>query len=380
VKTQLGTQYNIRKKMTKRWKRGPSVTLKALLFSLLSVAAFLDPRPLLNPDAGIRNKHNVWKVSHLNAKNKNKNNDRADNEGLANFFRGSKEKKEEVVAKTSPSQGVLKSLSKWREGRKIKAETERQEKEASRGQNEVSEQGSFFPDGFDATLFFRRSSNKEKEAGMQEKAEVKSKAATERERIRNKQGNSKAKDTKRSNEAPSDSGETGADGKRDSNSKRSNPLSVVQKYVANVLAKQNSIEEWVAVASKTSIAPGALVPVSAGGLDLLLVASKDGSALHCIANSCPHLGTPLEIGTLERRPIEYPESEPNNAIEKSPILQETTIAKLLAQDGCEGCIVCPLHKTAFALDSGEVRGVSWSCFCRFRSDVHYIVFLTVVLL
>ena len=28
----------------------------------------------------------------------------------------------------------------------------------------------------------------------------------------------------------------------------------------------------------------------------------------------------------------------------------------MANDGCEDCIVCPLHKTAFALDSGQVRG------------------------
>jgi nitrite reductase/ring-hydroxylating ferredoxin subunit len=322
--------------MIKRWRSGRSVTLKALLFSLLSVAAFLEPRPLLNHDADIRNKNNVWKVSHLNAKNKNENNDRSDNEGFfANFFGGSKEKKEEVVAETSTSTGYLKSLSNWREGRKIKAEIERQEKEASTGEDEASEQWSLLPGFFNPTLLFRRSSNEEKE------------------RIRNKQ------------RASPDSEETG--------SKRSNPLSVLQKYVTNVLAQQKSTEEWVAVATKTSIAPGALVPVSAAGLDLLLVASKDGSELHCIANSCPHLGTPLEIGTLERRPIEYQESEPNYGIEKSPNLDQTYIASLLAQDGCEGCIVCPLHKTAFALDSGEVRGVSWSCFCGFRSDVQCII-------
>ena len=36
--------------------------------------------------------------------------------------------------------------------------------------------------------------------------------------------------------------------------------------------------------------------------------------------------------------------------------RETDISRMLKQDGCEDCIVCPLHKTAFALESGEVRG------------------------
>ena len=89
---------------------------------------------------------------------------------------------------------------------------------------------------------------------------------------------------------------------------------------------------------------------------LLLVASKDGSDLHCVANSCPHLGTPLEIGLLERRPMEISESSPFEKGRKPSELRETDIANLLAQDGCEDCIVCPLHKTAFALNSGEVRG------------------------
>jgi nitrite reductase/ring-hydroxylating ferredoxin subunit len=144
---------------------------------------------------------------------------------------------------------------------------------------------------------------------------------------------------------------------------RSNPLSVAQKYISSFFESQKVKEEWVVVAPKTRIAPGQMVPITVAGLDLLLVASKDGSALYCTANSCPHLGTPLEVGMLERRPIEL-SSENNNPNRTSStledegmsILQETDIAKLLSQDGCEDCIVCPLHKTAFALASGEVRG------------------------
>lgn len=145
-----------------------------------------------------------------------------------------------------------------------------------------------------------------------------------------------------------------------------NVVSVAQKFV-NGLFKE---EEWIVVAPKTRISPGELVPVTVAGIDLLLVASKDGSALHCIANSCPHLGTPLEIGTLERRPIESsPLSSPNldgttttttpspdGQSGGVPFFQENDISRMLREDGCEECIVCPLHRTAFALESGEVRG------------------------
>ena len=73
---------------------------------------------------------------------------------------------------------------------------------------------------------------------------------------------------------------------------------------------------------------------------LLIVVSKDGKQLACISNSCPHLGTPLETGLIERRPIA------GSASQKPGV----------ADDGCEDCIVCPTHNTAFALASGEVRG------------------------
>jgi nitrite reductase/ring-hydroxylating ferredoxin subunit len=39
-----------------------------------------------------------------------------------------------------------------------------------------------------------------------------------------------------------------------------------------------------------------------------------------------------------------------------PFFQENDISRMLQQDGCEECIVCPLHRTAFSLESGEVRG------------------------
>jgi nitrite reductase/ring-hydroxylating ferredoxin subunit len=132
-----------------------------------------------------------------------------------------------------------------------------------------------------------------------------------------------------------------------------NPISVVQKFASNFF--KGDKEEWVPVFPKTRISPGELVPVTVNGLDLLIVAAKDGRKLYGIANSCPHLGTPLETGTLTRLPIE--DSSKKGALQK-PQEQwtETDISAMLQQDGCEDCIVCPLHRTAFALESGAVRG------------------------
>lgn len=106
------------------------------------------------------------------------------------------------------------------------------------------------------------------------------------------------------------------------------------------------------VCPKTRISPGEVYPVVAGGLDLLIIGSKDGTKVHCISNSCSHLGTPLETGMIERRPCPK-QSGPTS---KSYGLNTNDNTKRPVNDGFEECIVCPLHKTAFALDTGEVRG------------------------
>lgn len=154
------------------------------------------------------------------------------------------------------------------------------------------------------------------------------------------------------------------DGSSSSKSQRfGSVVSAAQKFVSGVFENdQKKNEEWIVVIPKTRISPGEIVPVTAGGIDLLLVASKDGSAVHCVANSCPHLGTPLEVGTLERLPVETSSSSSTDATDVKPaqsgpsFFQENDISRMLKEDGCEDCIVCPLHKTAFALNSGEVRG------------------------
>jgi len=125
--------------------------------------------------------------------------------------------------------------------------------------------------------------------------------------------------------------------------------------------EQGPTEKWIPVFPKTRISPGEIVPVTIQGIDLLVVASKDGTKLYCMLNSCPHLGTPLalETGLMERRPIETTAgtpspTNPNNNMELP--FTETDVMNMLQQDGCEDCIVCPLHRTAFALESGQVRG------------------------
>lgn len=115
--------------------------------------------------------------------------------------------------------------------------------------------------------------------------------------------------------------------------------STARKLASRDVAIQGE-EKWVVACPKTRISPGEAVPVVVGGIDLLLIASNDAKRLYCVANQCPHLGTPLETGKLERR---SPEKTTGSTEEDATLLQDD-------------CIVCPLHHTAFALDSGEVRG------------------------
>lgn len=136
-----------------------------------------------------------------------------------------------------------------------------------------------------------------------------------------------------------------------------NPLSALQQSWQDSPWRRASAEEWVSVLPKTRLSPGEVVPVTVGGLDLLVIASStSGNRLYAIANSCPHLGTPLEIGQLVRLPKETPGADVGSSGDSSSPWTELEVSSILQQDGCEDCIVCPLHRTAFALDSGQVRG------------------------
>lgn len=61
-------------------------------------------------------------------------------------------------------------------------------------------------------------------------------------------------------------------------------------------------EEWVPVLKSNDVAAGDLVPVEVDGLAVLVAADLDGK-IFAIANSCPHLGTPLENGRYGSFPL-----------------------------------------------------------------------------
>ena len=96
-------------------------------------------------------------------------------------------------------------------------------------------------------------------------------------------------------------------------------------------------EEWVVACPKTRVGPGVITPCVVNGLDIIIFASRDGKRLDAFANSCPHLGSPFDLATIEQKP--------------------TVRGGIETESGsCVDCIVCPVHRTAFEIQSGDVRG------------------------
>jgi len=129
-------------------------------------------------------------------------------------------------------------------------------------------------------------------------------------------------------------------------------VSGTQSAITNVwkkTMKTDKKDEWITVCPKTRISPGEIFPTVAGGIDLLVIGSKDGTKIHCVANTCPHLGTPLETGLIVRKKCGAFNSPSNS-------LSTEDDTKPIVNDGFEDCVVCPLHQTAFSLDTGEVNG------------------------
>ncbi len=125
-----------------------------------------------------------------------------------------------------------------------------------------------------------------------------------------------------------------------------NPLDGIRLRLAMAMSGISNMDilnrrsEWVVACSKTRVGPGQIIPCVVNGLDIIVFASRDGKRLDAFANSCPHLGSPFDLATVERKPA----TEQGQRIDDG------------VGDGCVDCIVCPVHRTAFEIQSGDVRG------------------------
>mmetsp|Transcript_987 Transcript_987/g.2176 ORF Transcript_987/g.2176 Transcript_987/m.2176 type:complete len:310 (+) Transcript_987:209-1138(+) len=121
-----------------------------------------------------------------------------------------------------------------------------------------------------------------------------------------------------------------------------NPFDAIRLKLAMAMSNINLFpkkEEWVVACPKTRVGPGQIIPCVVNGLDIIIFASRDGQRLDAFANACPHLGSPFDLATIERKPVK----------DKGRTDDGTG-------DGCVDCIVCPVHRTAFEMQSGDVRG------------------------
>lgn len=123
------------------------------------------------------------------------------------------------------------------------------------------------------------------------------------------------------------------------------PLDAIRLNLAKALSGLSNMnmfqrDEWVVACPKTRVGPGQIVPCTVNGLDIIIFASRDGQRLDAFANACPHLGSPFDLATVERKPIQDKGRRPDDG----------------SGDGCADCIVCPVHQTAFEIQSGKVQG------------------------
>merc|ERR1719183_2906163 len=107
------------------------------------------------------------------------------------------------------------------------------------------------------------------------------------------------------------------------------PLASPSRTVAPVMKGKNfganpkdfpTKNVWTTVCSSKDLKPNSLKAAFGAGQDIL-IATDAGGRVFAAANVCPHIGTPLDQGTVE-----------------------------------DGAIVCPLHRSAFDLRSGKLVG------------------------
>lgn len=128
------------------------------------------------------------------------------------------------------------------------------------------------------------------------------------------------------------------------NETKPNRLDAMRLRLAMAMSNINVLpftkNDWAVACPKTRVGPGQIVPCVVNGLDIIIFASRDGQRLDAFANACPHLGSSFDLATVERRPQ----------------VQGKGVADGGTGDGCVDCIVCPVHRTAFEIQSGTVSG------------------------
>ena len=105
---------------------------------------------------------------------------------------------------------------------------------------------------------------------------------------------------------------------------------------------------WIPLLPKSRMEPGMLLPISPpsnSSLSLLAITppplvlekAPSSKSLYVVDNRCPHLGTPLETGKLTAETT-------------------TRSGSKTSKESKRPCITCPLHRTTFDLESGDVVG------------------------
>jgi len=99
------------------------------------------------------------------------------------------------------------------------------------------------------------------------------------------------------------------------------PLATQQRSSVSMAAAAFPVKNvWTTVCSAKQLKPNSLTAGFGGGQDILIATDKGGK-IFATANVCPHIGTPLDQGTVEGNTI-----------------------------------VCPLHRSAFDLKTGKLVG------------------------
>lgn len=128
------------------------------------------------------------------------------------------------------------------------------------------------------------------------------------------------------------------------NETKPNRLDAMRLRLAMAMSNINVLpftkNDWAVACPKTRVGPGQIVPCVVNGLDIIIFASRDGQRLDAFANACPHLGSSFDLATVERRPQ----------------VKGKGVADDGSDNGCVDCIVCPVHRTAFEIQSGRVSG------------------------